>query len=293
MLVSSRLAVLAALVLTGACVLATPPVFAQDAVAERLAELRAEINQREREIAQYRASMDLLRANGANALESSALQALAEELGRTRAGLNDLTERERALSAQLRRLGGSPSGGDDAEVGRLKSLLLGYYADAEAAEAASADGSAAVTAAAMAQTELDHGKVLLSGGEGIAAINLISERLARRPPDDYSRQRNVVFNVELRNKSQLVSKSNHSLRPVGESQYVGKVTLGRGDAIIRVRNEKWRVQLDDQGEYLLTLYTPGPGEAQLHIIPIADLRAIRWTETPTWLPPLGDTASRS
>lgn len=292
MVATSQTAALTACLLLLAILCASFPVGAQDAVARHLSEVRAEINRREREIAQYRASMDLLRANGANAMDSPALQALAEELGRTRALVNELTERERALSAQLQRRGGSPSE-DGAEVDRLTSLLQGYYADAEAAQQAEAEASAALASVALMQTKLDHGKVLLSGSEGVAAINLISERLARRPSEDYSRQRNVVFNVEIRDSGRLVSKSNHSLRPVGESQFVGKVTLDSGDAIISIRSEEWRVRLDARGDYLLTLHTPHPGEAQLHVIPVAELRATRWTETPAWLPPLGDTASRS
>lgn len=292
MLATSQTAALTACLLLLAGLFASFPVSAQDAVTEELSEVRAEINRREREIAQYRASMDLLRANGANAMDSPALQALAEELGRTRAVVNQLTEREQALSAQLQRRGNSPSG-DGAEVDRLTSLLQGYYADAEAAQQAEAEASAALASVALMQTELDHGKVLLSGTEGVAAINLISERLARRPSEDYSRQRNIVFNVEIRDNGRMVSKSNHSLQPVGESQFVGKVTLGGGDAIISIRSEEWRVQLAERGDYLLTLYTPASGDTHLHIIPVAALRATRWTEAPTWLPSLGDTASRS
>lgn len=261
-------------------------------MADQLADVREQISQREREAAQYRASMDLLRANGANGIDSPALQSLAEELGRSRAELNRLAEREQALSARLQQQSGASAGTSD-EVSRLASLLQGYYAEAEAAAVREPVEPDTTASEVLAQTELDHRKVLLSGTEGIAAINLISERLARRSPDDYSRQRNIVFNVELRNAGQLVSKSNHSLRPVGESHFVGKVALRSGSALISIRDEEWRIRLDGAGEYLVTLYTPSPGEPQLHVIPVAALRATRWTQTPDWLPPLGDTASRS
>ncbi len=291
MLATYRLTILAACLLVGVCLFASPALRAQDEVAAHLAEVRAQINQREREVAQYRASMDLLRANGANGVDNPALQALAEELGRTRAELNSLATQEQTLSTQLHRQGGSPSTAS-AEVDRLTGLLNRYYTETETEQPPGADGSTAA-ASLLEQTEFDGAKVLLSGTEGVAAINLISERLARRSASNYSRQRSVVFNVEVRSDGKLVSKSNHSLSPIGESQYVGKVVMHSGSVSISVRNEQWRVQLNSQGEYLLTLYTPTTGEPQLHVIPVAELRATRWTETPAWLPPLENTASRS
>ncbi len=291
MLATSRSALLAASLLVATVTFPSAPVDAQDDVAAELNTVLAEKSQLEREVAQYRASMDLLRANGAGGVDSPALQALAEELGRTRARLRGLSEREQALNTALRnQAGGATAAG--AEVTRLTSLLQGYYADAEAADTESVNASEAA-ANALAQTDLDSSKVLLSGAEGIAAINLISERLAKVSTSGYSRQRDIVFNVEVRRDGALISKSNHSLRPVGESQYICKLALRSGSARISVRDEQWRVQVDGPGDYLLTLYTPDPGDAQLHVIPVDELRATRWTETPTWLPPLGDSASRS
>ena len=291
MLATSRSALLAASLLVATVTFPSAPVDAQDDVAAELNAVLAEKSQLEREVAQYRASMDLLRANGAGGVDSPALQALAEELGRTRARLRGLSEREQALNTALRnQAGGATAAG--AEVTRLTSLLQGYYADAEAADTESVNASEAA-ANALAQTDLDSSKVLLSGAEGIAAINLISERLAEVSASEYSRQRNIVFNVEIRRDGELISKSNHSLQPVGESQYICKLALRSGKARISVRDQQWRVQLDGADDYLLTLYTPAPGEAQLHVIPVTELRATRWTDTPAWLPPLGDSASRS
>ncbi len=252
--------------------------------------MRAEKRQLEREVAQYRASMDLLRANGAGGVDSPALQALAEELGRSRATLRELDQREQALTAELGS-GTASAAPASAEVTRLTSLLQGYYASAEQAAEDTGDKSIEPEQL-LAQTELESGKILLTGTEGIAAINLISERLAAPEPGAAARQRDIVFNVEIRRANELVSKTNHSLRPVGESQYVSKVALANGDARISVRSKEWRVQLQAAGEYLLTLHTPTAGTAQLYVIPVAELRATRWEDTPPWLPAIGTTASR-
>ncbi len=294
MLATSRFTASAAAWLLCAVCLVSHGVQAQgsaDSIGQELAALRAEKSQLEREVAQYRASIDLLRANGAGGVDSPALQALAEELGRTRGQLRELGEREQALAMELSSGSASAAPGNT-EVSRLTSLLQGYYADVERESPADATGGIAAEQL-LAQTDLDSGKVLLSGTEGIAAINLISERLAATGTGAASRQRNIVFNVEIRRAGELVSKTNHSLRPVGESQYVTKVSLGGGDARISVRSEQWRVQLENAGEYLLTLYSPTPGETQLYVIPVDALRATRWNDTPNWLPPLGNTASRS
>lgn len=296
MLATFRKSLLAASLLVGFILPLSPAVFAQGAaepvsVEEELNSVREQQSRLEREAAQYRASMDLLRANGASGIDSPALQSLAEELGRTRAALRELGEREQALSSEL--LESEPSASPaSAEVARLTHLLQGYYAEAATAEASGAEGSAA-TSEVLAQTALDNNKVLLSGTEGIVAINLISERLATGESGQSSRQRDIVFSVEVRRDGQLLRKSSHSLRPVGQSQFVSKVALRGGDARINVRNDQWRVKLGDDGDYLLTLHIPASGAAELHVIPVDALRATRWTEAPDWLPPLGGTASRS
>ena len=294
MLATSRFTASATAWLLCTAYLLAPLAYAQGSVAEQLTAVRADKSRLEREVAQYRASMDLLRANGAGGVDSPALQALAEELGRTRARLRTLNERERELTAELGSSAGTaaPASAELREVSRLTSLLQGYYSEAESSS--TADGADHIaTEQLLAQTDLDSDKVLLSGTEGIAAINLISERLSTVSASTASRQRNIVFNVEIRRAGELVSKTNHSLRPVGQSQYVARVSLGGGDARISVRSDQWRVQLEDAGDYLLTLYTPAPGEAQLYVIPVDALRATRWNDTPNWLPPLGNAASRS
>lgn len=267
-------------------------------LADELNALRQERRQLEREVAQYRASIDLLRANGAGGIDSARLQSLSEEAGRTRARILALTEREQQLISELHSAEGSHTAALDpaaAEVARLTQLLNAHYRNEEAPDMASADAAAADTDPALPTVKLAADRILLTGAEGVAAINLVSERLPDPSSSGQARQVDIVFNVETRRGGELVSSRNYSLRALGNGQYVGKLVLEAGDIRVAVRSDEWRVELDEAGtgEYLVTLHAPAAGKPLLHLIPVDELLATRWSNIPSWLPPIGASPGRS
>lgn len=262
-------------------------------LAQELSALRQEKRQLEREVAQYRASIELLRANGAGGIDSARLQSLSEEAGRTRARIMSLSEREQALLVELASAeGDAPLALDPAaaEVARLTQLLNAHYGNDEPPVAAAAPASSeAENASSLPSVDIATDRVLLTGAEGVAAINLVSERLPASSSAGQVRQVDIVFNVETRRNGELASSKNYSLRALGNGQYVGKLALQAGEIRVTVRSDEWRVQLDDAGagEFLLTLHVPGAGKPRLHLIPVDELLATRWTNIPAWLPPIG------
>lgn len=291
---------LRSLILTTALALAAGELAANTAtteLADELNSLRQEKRQLEREVAQYRASIDLLRANGAGGIDSARLQSLSEEAGRTRARIMSLTEREQALISELGSApGDSPMALDPAaaEVARLTQLLNAHYAN-EDTPAAPAPELGTEAASALPNVEIATDRVLLTGAEGVAAINLVSERLPDPSATGQTRQIDIVFNVETRRSGELVSSKNYSLRALGNGQYVGKLALEAGEIRVAVRSDEWRVQLEDAGtgEFLVTLHAPVTGKPRLHLIPVDELLATRWANIPSWLPPIGASPARS
>lgn len=266
-------------------------------LAEELNALRQEKRQLEREVAQYRASIDLLRANGASGINSASLQSLSEEAGRTRARIKSLSEREQALIGELGTLPGTSATALDpaaAEVARLTQLLNAHYSNTSAVPV-DPPASQAGSAAALPSVEITSDKVLLTGAEGVAAITLVSERLPAASSSGQTRQVDIVFNVETRRGGELVSSRNYSLRALGNGQYVGKLVLEAGEIRVAVRSDTWRVQLDEAatGEFLVTLHTPVGGQPRLHLISVEELLATRWDNIPSWLPPIGASPGRS
>lgn len=268
-------------------------------LAGELNSIRQQKRQLEREVAQRRASIDLLRASGAGGIDSSTLQSLSEEVGRTRAQIQALEHRELELLSSLSQTSQASSGLQDpaaSEVARLRQLLNAHYAgsgvDQEATQAAIAP---AADIPQLPQVDINGDKVLLTGSEGVAAINFISEQLSGPRSASELRDVDLVFNIETRVDGNLVGSSNHSLRALGNDQYIGKVALRDGENRIKVRSEEWRVQIEGAAgrEYLVTLQTAGAAQAQLFLIPVDELLATGWTELPDWLPPMGASASRS
>ncbi|MEM0953349.1 MAG: hypothetical protein AAGI24_04335 [Pseudomonadota bacterium] len=260
-------------------------------VAETMsAEARAlRIQTLEREAAQYRASVDLLRANGAD-MEGAAIRALAGELKEIREEISAL-QRERQTSTELMSsTAPSPSAGSDAN--RLKQLLAAHYAE-EAASDTSSDASIAAGNEATVVT-LDEYKVSLTGNEGVLALQKIEERLGNAIPN--GRARDLVFHVETRVNGALVKSGSHSMRSLSEDQFIARIPLGPGTTRITVRGEgEWQVELDSVAgsEYLVTLYKPQEIVPQLHLIPVTELKAASVAELPGWLPASGADAARS
>lgn len=261
--------------------------------AEELAGLARAQEALQREQDQHETSMRLLRANNANPGSIITLQA---QMDATRLKLLELGEKELRLRRSLSRSG---TGGVDEdntapealEVQRLKVLLTRYYAEEERIKAR---GTVTVTPDSADRVETarsyDANQVLLSGAESISAINDITSRLeSDSVVTSQRREIDVIYHVEVRAKGALVSSKSHSLKALGRSQYVSKVSLGAGQAIITVKTNKWTALLpeDEQGDYLVILFTPFDQPPELHLLPVQSLRDTGWKELPAWLPYIG------
>ena len=255
------------------------------------AEARAlRIQELEREAAQYRASVDLLRANGAD-MEGAAIRALAGELKDIREEIAALQRQRQANTETASTSAPSASGNSDAA--RLKQLLAAHYEEEAEYDASSADAAAVEMEEAV--VTLDGYKVRLSGNEGVLAVQQIDERLGNTASGERVRARDLVFHVETRLNGALVTSRSHNLRALGQDQYVARIPLNPGTARITVRGDEWQVELDSTagGEYLITLYRPDDNKPQLHLIPLTDLEAATMSELPSWLPARGAGAAPS
>ncbi len=278
----------------------------------------------EREAAQYRSSVKLLRANGAD-MDSAAVRALARELTDIRSELSLLrdgafpatdtdsssiasTRAEAPATANTKpptesELRAPAPQSANSDIARLRQLLAMHQAEERAAEATTQTGSARAgsddveapsTADKLTTSDsFDPGKIWLSGTEGLYAIARINERLMSGSERLTNRDIDLVSYVELRRGGQLLSSESYSLRALGQSQFVGRITLQAGDARIRVRRQSWKLEVQQAaaGEYLVTLYTPDEGDAQLHLIPVNGLQAASAGDLPTWLPDIGASAA--
>ena len=278
------------------CGILTQAAAAAPELADELNSLRQEKRQLEREVAQYRASIELLRASGAGGIESSTLQSLSEQVGRARARIQALEHRELELQGMLDSASGAQAATHDpaaSDVARLTQLLNAYYAGEEAPAQPVESAADTVDTGALPQVELGSNKVMLTGSEGVAAINLISERLSGPQPASQLRDVDIVFNIEVRRDGNLVSSSNHTLKALGSGQYVGNVALQEGDVRIAIRADEWRSQVAAGGEYLVTFHASDSAPTHLHLIPVKELLATRWSNIPSWLPITEAAANRS
>jgi len=269
----------------------TSAAYTQGAAAD-VAQREARIQHLEREAAQYRASVDLLRANGAD-MDSAAIRALAGELKQIRDELASLQAAPDTADVQRQSAATTlqaPLTPEDAEAQRLKQLLSAHYAAEEAAAAAPAKIPATQVTAQTVQ--FDGSKIRLNGDEGVLALQKIEEELGQSNRDPGRRYRDLVFHVETRNNGVLVDSGSHSLRSLGQGQYVARIRLVPGSAKISVRRDDWRVDLDASagGEYLVTLSAPEDSQPRLHLIPVNELKAASTAELPSWLPATGAAA---
>ena len=274
--------------------LGSSPAFSQasgNRGAAELINLRQQQQQLEEDIEQYQKSIELLRSNRSPGDgPSPALAAIKEQLIQTQTTLIELFEQEATLQQQLNTQRATDPGyeAEAEEVARLKTLLNNYYA----AEAL----AAALTASDDASRNLDPSlggyafdKVRLSGLEGVAAIQYMDNRLTRDHLSSPRRQLDIIFHVEVRQDGQLVSSSSHSLRSLGRSYYIGKVSLKGGIARVSVRKDEWVARLlqEQDSFYLVTLYLPRAAAPELHLIPVDEMKATGWRELPPWLPHIG------
>ena len=124
-------------------------------------------------------------------------------------------------------------------------------------------------------------------------IESISRRLAGTSISSQRREADVIFHVETRLHGKLRSSRSYNLKALGRSQYITKVSLLAGAAVISVRRDKWEVDLGEQeaSDYLITLNLSRGAEPELHIIPVEELKATQWTQVPAWLPQIGIVAT--
>ena len=129
----------------------------------------------------------------------------------------------------------------------------------------------------------------LTGPEGIAAIKQIGERLSDSAYATSRRELDIIYHIEVRRDLSLVSSGSHSLKSLGKSQFVGKVSLAGGTVTVTVRRDSWMIDLDgqDASDYLVFLNLSGAGDPELHVIPVQELKETRSTELPPWLPYIG------
>lgn len=275
-------------------ILLSSPAWSQssgDRLAEDLNNLRVQQHQLEEHIEQYQMSIELLRKNISRGDGSSpALETLKAQLTDSQTSLVELFEKEAALEQQLISDGkaGPDRNSDAADVARLKALLNNYYtAEALAAGSAGADATGGNLTAAHGYYPLD--KVHLSGREGISAIQYMDRRLTEDYLTSPRRQADIIFHIEVQRDGELVSSSSHSLRSLGRSFYVTKVSLQGGTAKVSIRRDQWvaRLSADTDSFYLVTLYLPLEAAPELHIIPVDELKETGWRELPPWLPPIG------
>lgn len=275
------------------CALAAGPLQAATA-AEELADLLGQQAALQREQEQYETSMRLLRANKAN---PGSIVTLEEQINAARIKILELKEKELKLR---RSMADSAPGANDAgtkttpevlEVQRLKILLSRYYAEEERAKAQGiVDAKPERTDQTAAPRSYSADQVLLSGAESISAINDITARLeSDSVTSSQRREIDVIYHIEIRSKGTLVSSKSYSLKALGRSQYVSKVSLGPGKASISVKADKWTAELteESQGDYLVIMSTYFDQPPELHLIPVQALRDTGWKTLPPWLPYLG------
>jgi hypothetical protein len=109
------------------------------------------------------------------------------------------------------------------------------------------------------------------------------------------RQLDIVFHVEVRRDGKLVSSSSHSLKALGNSQYIGKISLQGGTANFTVRKKDWSAEIvtQDSSDYLITFSQLRDEGPELHVIPVAELKATQWADMPAWLPYIGPMPASS
>lgn len=186
------------------------------------------------------------------------------------------------------------------EVERIKFLLRAYYAEEKSRATEAGQGiEEADSNLVLAGESYEFTQVALSGTEGISALEHIAQRLVNDAIPAVRRETDIIFNIEVRRNGKLVSSKAYSLKTLGKSQYIAKVSMLAGDALITVRKHDWAETIpgpqdqNTRADYLVTLSAPRNREPELHIISVLDLKATNWTQIPPWLPYIGALPSQS
>lgn len=176
------------------------------------------------------------------------------------------------------------------EAERLQSILRQYYAEEARHDSEVAAGLAKkVEIVELAGENYPLQQVLLSGTQGIKALEHISRRLADNSIPVQRRQSDIIFHAKVRNEGRLLSSRSYSLKSLGKFQYLGMISLPGGEAEVTLPDSEWSLVLPstETTDYLITLSLLRDLQPELHVIPVTELKATNWSDFPPWLPPIG------
>lgn len=316
-----------------ALLLAVPPGNAQTADTElELEALARERDMFTAELEQYKSTVRLLQTDGIPPEQSSnpAVRKLALEMVRLKERLIEVTERELTLLQEqisaARQL--AEARGDSREeqrgmeskplrhtardytldneqehVERLHALLASYYAELQEAartlpseEELAARAVAQVDAEKQSRIPFSVDKIRLNGAEGSTALSEITRRLSDPNIPESRRDVAPICGIRTQLFGSLIASERRSLKPVGKNNYVARIRLQPGDTTLRIKDDRWEIQLPQNvnaGDFLITLYLPPDSPPELHLFAVDDLLAEQDPHIPAWLPDDIKLTSRS
>ncbi|MDH4039174.1 MAG: hypothetical protein OEV88_00840 [Gammaproteobacteria bacterium] len=297
-------------------------------------ELQALANERAMltaELEQYKSTVKLVQTDGSPAEQSSnpAVRKLALEMVKIKERLVTVTERELGLMQEqisaARQLAGTHQPAPAANPGieskplrvipdysaaserehveRLHALLTSYYTDLQEAartlpsdEELAARANAQLDAEKLARIPFSADKIRLNGAEASTALSQITHRLTDPNLAESRRDIAPICGIRTELFGNLIASEQRSLRPVGKNNYVARVRLQPGDTTLRIKENRWEIQLPQHmnaGDYLITLYSPPDSPPELHLFSVDDLMAEQNPHIPAWLPADINLKSRS
>ncbi len=316
-----------------ALLLALPSALAQSADSD--VELQALAHERGMltlELNQYKKTVELLHNENIPPQQSAnpAVRQLALEIVKIKERLINVTERELtllqeqiSLARQLARnehAASSASEGmeskplretvsnytlaDEQEhVERLHTLLASYYAELrEAAHTLPSEDELADRAAAQLDAEklsripFSADKIRLNGAEASTALSEITGRLSDPGIPESRRDISPICGIRTHLFGSLIASERRSLNPVGKNNYVAMIRLQPGETTLRIKDDRWEVQLPQNAsasDFLITLYKPPNSPPELHLFAVDDLLAEQDPHIPAWLPEDINLKSRS
>ena len=256
------------------------PAFAKSADSEL--ELQALTQERAMltlELNQYKKTVELLHTDTTPAQRSpnAAVRQLALEIVKIKERLIVVTERELSLlqeqisiarqltlteqdtaaasegmeSKPLREPNHTHSLASEQEhVERLHTLLASYYAELkEAAHTLPSESELAKRAAAHLDAQkLSHipfsaDKIHLNGAEASTALSEITGRLSDPGIPESRRDTAPICGIRTELFGSLIASERRSLKPVGKNHYVARIRLQPGDTTLRIKDDRWEIQL--------------------------------------------------
>ena len=130
-------------------------------------------------------------------------------------------------------------------------------------------------------------KIRLNGAEGSTALSEITRRLTDPNIPESRRDVAPICGIRTQLFGSLIASERRSLKPVGKNNYVAQIRLQPGDTTLRIKEDRWEIQLPQNvnaGDFLITLYIPPDSPPQLHLFAIDDLLAEQDPHIPAWLP---------